>query len=185
MLLVTLPALLALIGATSGAFDAARRGFWFGFGLNLVGLYWMTEAILIEAARFWWLVPFAVPLVSAALGCFVAAPVAISRLAPSGWRRALALASAWTLADLARQFAFTGFPWNPWGSVWALPGAVGDAMIQPAALVGVHGLSLATVLLAALPAAGGAPRRSPARRCSPGRRTASAASPAPRRQGPA
>ena len=32
-------------------------GWWFGFGLHLIGLYWITEAILIEAARFWWFVP--------------------------------------------------------------------------------------------------------------------------------
>ena len=30
----------------------------------------------------------------------------------------------WVLADLARQFVATGFPWNPLGSVWAVPGAV-------------------------------------------------------------
>ena len=66
----------------------------------------------------------------------------------------LALAGAWMLADLARQFVVTGFPWNPWGSVWAVPGAVGDVFIQPAAWVGVHGLTLATLLLAARAAAG-------------------------------
>ena len=34
----------------------------------------------------------------------------------------MALAGAWVLADLARQFVLTGFPWNPWGSVWEIPG---------------------------------------------------------------
>ena len=31
------------------------------------GLYWITEAILFEAARFWWLVPLAVPALAAVL----------------------------------------------------------------------------------------------------------------------
>lgn len=58
------------------------------------------------------------------------------------------------LTDLARQFVLTGFPWNLWGSVWELPGPIGDVFIQPAALVGVHGLTLATVFLAGLPTLG-------------------------------
>jgi apolipoprotein N-acyltransferase len=153
-LLTAIPGLLVLIGAAPSARGAARRGWWFGFGLHLLGLYWITDAILFEAAEFWWLVPFAVPATAAALGVFVAAPAAVARLAPAGWRRALALAGAWTLADLARQFAVTGFPWNPWGSVWAVPGALGDILIQPAALIGVHGLTLATLLLAAAPMLG-------------------------------
>jgi apolipoprotein N-acyltransferase len=154
VLLVAIPGLLVLIGAAPGVRAAARRGWWFGFGLHLLGLYWITDAILVEAATFWWLVPLAVPATAAALAVFVAAPAAAARLAPAGWRRALALAGAWTLADLARQFAVTGFPWNPWGSVWAVPGGFGDVFIQPAALAGVHGLTLATLLLAASPMLG-------------------------------
>ena len=48
--------------------EAALFGLVFGFGLNLVGLYWITEPILLEAAQFWWLVPFAVPGLSVAVG---------------------------------------------------------------------------------------------------------------------
>ncbi len=132
---------------------AARRGWWFGFGHHLLGkLYWITEAILFEADRFWWLVPLAVPATAAGLALFIAAACAVARLAPAGWPRALALAGAWVLADLARQFVLTGFPWNPWGSVWEIPGIIGDIFIQPAAWVGVHGLTLATLILAATPA---------------------------------
>ncbi len=153
-LLISIPGLLILLDASRSPVVAARRGWWFGFGHHLVGLYWVTEAILIEAARFWWFVPIAVPALAATLALFIAAACLLARLAPPGWPRVLALAGAWVLADLARQFAFTGFPWNPWGSVWEIPGPVGDVLIQPAALLGVHGLTLATVLLAALPALG-------------------------------
>ena len=150
-LLIGIPVLLCLIQAAPGPAVAARRGWWFGFGLHLVGLYWITEAILIEAARFWWLVPFAVPGLAAVLAVFIAVPAAVAWWAPPGWRAALALAGAWVLGDLARQFVATGFPWNPLGSVWEFPGRLGDIMIQPASLVGVHGMTLATVLLAATP----------------------------------
>jgi apolipoprotein N-acyltransferase len=150
-LLITVPSLLCLIQAARGPTVAARRGWWFGLGLYVAGLYWITEAILIEAARFWCLVPLAVPGVAAVLALFTAAAAAVTRLARPGWPAALTLAGAWVLTDLARQFVATGFPWNPLGSVWEFPGTIGDIFIQPAALVGVHGLTFATVLLAASP----------------------------------
>jgi apolipoprotein N-acyltransferase len=154
VLLLATPGLLALIDGAAGLGTAARRGWWFGFGHNLLGLYWITEAILVEAARFWWLVPLAVPGLAAILALFIAAPTALAHLARRGWPRVLALAGGWVLADLARQFVATGFPWNPWGSVWELPGFAGDVMIQPAAWIGVPGLTFLTVLLSALPALG-------------------------------
>ena len=154
VLLLTVPGLLTLLGAQPGWRGAGWSGFWFGFGLNLLGLYWITEAIMIEAARVWWLVPFAVPGLSAAVAVYIAVPCALARLVPAGWRRVAVFAASWMLADLVRQFAFTGFPWNPLGSTWELPGAAGNAMIQPAAWVSVHGLTLLTLLLAATPLLG-------------------------------
>jgi apolipoprotein N-acyltransferase len=153
-LMIGIPALLGLVQGARSPGVAARRGWWFGFGLNVVGLYWITEAILIEAERFWWLVPFAVPALAAVLAVFVALPATVAWWARPGWHAGLTLGGAWVLADLARQFVATGFPWNPLGSVWALPGWVGDVMIQPAAVVGVHGLTLATVMLASTPVLG-------------------------------
>jgi apolipoprotein N-acyltransferase len=91
---------------------------------------------------------------SALLAVFIAIPVAWSKTARPGWRRAFALAGAWTLADIARQFVLSGFPWNPWGSVWAIPGTLGDVFLQPLVLIGGPGLTLLTVLGAALPLAG-------------------------------
>ena len=154
VLLLAVPGLLALVGAAPSPATAARRGFWFGLGHHIVGLYWITEAILIESARYWWLVPLAVPALSALLALFIAVPCAGARLAPAGWRRVCAFAGLWVLSDLARQYIGTGFPWNPWGSVWAIPGLPGDIMIQPASWVGTPGLTLFTVLLAGLPALG-------------------------------
>ena len=158
VLFLTIPGLLRLIdgagGGRRGVMAAGRRGFWFGFGLHLVGLYWITEAILLESSRYWWFVPLAVPALSMLLALFIAVPCAAARAVAPGWRRVAFLAGAWVLCDLARQFIGTGFPWNPLGSVWAIPGAMGDVMIQPAAWVGTPGLTLATVLLAGLPSLG-------------------------------
>jgi len=152
LLLVAVPGLLFLIGQAKTWLGAARRGFAFGMGLHLVGLYWITYAILIKAAEFWWAVPLAVPLLAAWLSLFIAVPCALARLAKPGWRRLLVLAGLWVAGDIARQFALTGFPWNPLGSVWEFPGWLGTVFMQPAGWVGVHGLTGATILVAGAPA---------------------------------
>lgn len=151
LLLIGIPGLVVLTGATRSAWQAAGRGWWFGFGLHVVGLYWITEAILIEAARFWWFVPLAVPALSATLALFIAFATALARGAEPGWRRITVLAAAWVLADIARQYVATGFPWNPLGSSWAIPGLLGTIMLQPIAWIGAPGLTLLTIILAASP----------------------------------
>jgi apolipoprotein N-acyltransferase len=151
VLLFAIPGLLALIGAAPSARAAAWRGFGFGLGHHLFGLYWITEAVLVEAARFFWLVPIAVPFVAGVLALFLAPVAALAWRAAPGWPRLLVFAGSWVLAELARGTVFTGFPWNLVGTVWAF-----DAIaLQGAAFVGVHGLSLATLLLAGLPSVGG------------------------------
>ncbi len=149
VLFVSLPGLLALIGARATWRGAAMMGIWFGTGHHIGGLYWITEAILIESTAFWWLVPTGVPMLAAFLALFIAVPCALARLAPAP-ARPLVLAGSWVLVDIGRQFVLSGFPWNPLGSVWTLPGAAGDTMIQPAAWISVHGLTLLTLLLALL-----------------------------------
>jgi apolipoprotein N-acyltransferase len=200
VLLFSIPAFLALIGGAKTWKHVALIGWMFGFGLNLGGLYWITEPILTEASTFWWLVPFAAPLLACAvafysiipalaaylvrdcsksrsggrLGAIFCAPVLtyLSTLR-SGARKShpadsperllkqslkkpdlgqlLVFSGAWVLSNLIQQFAFSGFPWNLWGTDWAIPGILGDIFIQPAAIFGVHGLTLLTVFLAGLP----------------------------------
>ncbi len=151
---ISLPGLIWLIGRVPTWKQAGLVGLAFGFGLNVVGLYWITEPILIEAAQFWWLVPFAVPGLALAVGVFTAIPAALSRLAPPGIARILVLAGTWTFADLALQFVLTGFPWNFWGTDVAVPGLIGTVLIQPAAWIGALGLTLCIVFIASLPSLG-------------------------------
>ncbi len=154
VLLFSIPAFLALIAGAESWKSAAWRAWAFGFGLNLAGLYWITEPILTEASSFWWLVPFAAPLLAFAVAFYSLIPALAIYWLPAGPGRLLVFAGAWVISDLIRQFAFSGFPWNLWGTDWAMPGTLGDMFIQPASLVGVHGLTLFTILLAGLPAFG-------------------------------
>jgi apolipoprotein N-acyltransferase len=75
------------------------------------------------------------------LALFWGAAFALGRAAggPAGWAGALAL------AELARGYILTGFPWALPGYIWTESGA-----LQWAAFMGPHGLTLATLLLAAL-----------------------------------
>ena len=146
LLLISIPGLLALIDGAPSWRRAALRGLVFGIAHHLVGLYWVTFAILVQAAEFWWAVPIAVPLLAAVLAVFIAVPCGLARMVAPGWPR--------LLGDLAREFVLTGFPWNPLGSVWEMPGVVGLAFMQPAAWVGVGGLTVATLVLAGAPSLG-------------------------------
>ena len=152
--------------ALSGGGPADRRakniiaafaaGWWFGAGFFAAGLYWLSNALLVDAARFGWMIPFAIGGMAAGLGLFPAAACALARLGAGASSqgagpvpRVLWFALAWVALEWLRGMVLTGFPWNLIGTVWMFS----DAMIQPAAWAGVHGLSLATVVLATLPAA--------------------------------
>lgn len=152
VLLICVPGLLGLIAEA----QTRRRVFWlgyaFGFAHQMLGVYWITEAILIRAAEYWWLVPWAVPLLAAILAIFTAVPCLIAWHTAGMSERVLALAGAWVLSNLALQFVATGFPWNLWGSTVELPGVAGNVLIQIGSLIGIHGMTLAVMLLAAMPA---------------------------------
>ncbi len=150
VLLLAFPGLLALAAGARTWRGAALRGFAWGWGHHLAGVYWVTHAILTDVETWWWLVPLAAPGLAIPLALFAVPPVLAARALPAGWPRVLGFSGAWVLAEMARGVLFTGFPWNLIGTVWAFAALPA----QGAALVGVHGLSLATVLLACLPLLG-------------------------------
>lgn len=150
VLLLGFPGLLALATAARDWRRAAWIGFAWGWGHHLAGIYWVTYAILTDVAQFWWLVPVAAPALAVPLALFCVPPVLAARALPPGWPRLLGFAGAWVAMEMLRGVAFTGFPWNLTGTVWAFAALP----VQGAAIIGVHGLSLATVLLACLPLLG-------------------------------
>jgi apolipoprotein N-acyltransferase len=142
-----------LVWLLDGAHGRRRQfftAFAFAYGYFVPGLYWTGIAFFVDAARFAALVPLPVLGLPLLLALFPASGVAAAHaLLPGGGPgRAAVLAVGWTLGEYARSHLFTGFPWNLVGYLWT----VSDAVMQPAALIGVHGLGLLTVLLAALPA---------------------------------
>jgi apolipoprotein N-acyltransferase len=147
-------------GSTDGR-AAFLLGWSFGLGFFLAGLYWIAAALFVDIAQFWWLVPFAVLGLPVALGVFTGAALWASFVLARRWRlggtaRILLLAASWTVAEWLRGHVLGGFPWNLIGYAWsgAFPG--GLAVLQSTSLIGIYGLSLLTVLAAALPARLGA-----------------------------
>src|SRR5262249_25482901 len=179
VLWITLPVLVWLIDGTSspsalaptltpGGPDAAGRagahrprwhngptaaagelGWWFGLGYFVPGLFWVGEAFLVEAERFAALLPFAVTLLPAYLALYWGAAAGLAaRLWSARPLRVLWLALALSAGEWARGHALSGFPWNTLGYALTYP----LPLMQSAALFGIYGLTLASLLIFALPA---------------------------------
>ncbi len=128
---------------------AFAAGWWFGFGHFAAGLYWITNALMVDAAKFGWLAPFAVAGLAAYFALYPALAALATRLSgATGVRRIVVLAVAWTACEWLRGMVLGGFPWNLMGTVWAWS----DAMIQLSAYGGTYGLSLLAVFAAGVAA---------------------------------
>ena len=160
VLFVTLPVLVWLIDGSQAAPHGARSwthrafarafaaGWWFGFGYFVFGLFWVGEAFLVEAEKFAWLLPFAVTLLPAGLALFTGLATGFARLKwPPGLARVIVLALTLSIAEWLRGHVLSGFPWNTLGYALTSP----LVFMQSAALFGVYGLTLLTVVVFASP----------------------------------
>ena len=155
---LSFPILVWLIDGASGnpdrglirrSFPAFWIGWCFGFGYFLGGLWWLGNALLVEADDFAWAVPLAVIGVPAFLAFFYAFATAIARILWSdGLGRIAAFAFALGLFEWLRSFVLTGFPWNAIGYA-AMPIPL---MMQSAAVIGLAGVNMLAVFVFAAPA---------------------------------
>lgn len=124
-------------------------GWWFGFGYFMAGLWWIANALLIEAGDFIWFIPLAVMGLPAVLALFYGAACALARIMWSdGLGRIAALAFAFGAMELARGYVATGFPWNAVGQM-LMPVPV---MMQSASVIGAEAMNALAVFVFALPA---------------------------------
>ena len=144
---LTFPILVWLIdgsaaGRLGGVPAAAIAGWGFGFGYFVAGLYWLGNALLVDAKTFAWLMPFAVLGLPAGLALFTALGCALARaIWTRGAMRIVALALALTAVEWLRGHVLSGFPWNAFGYALATP----LPLAQTAALVGLWGLTFIAV----------------------------------------
>ena len=129
--------------------SALLRGWLAGVGYFSVGVWWVVEPFMVDAANQGWMAPFALVLMAGGLALFWGAASLVYRaLAPVGDWRVLVFAGALAGFEWLRGHIFTGFPWNLPGETWA----AGSAPSQAASVLGAYGLTWLTVAIAAAPA---------------------------------
>jgi len=158
VLFVSFPVLVWLLDGASGPAEAGflgrlrpafSTGWWFGFGYFVAGLWWLGNALLMEAESFAWALPIAVLGLPAFLALFYGVAAAAARVLWSdGIGRIAALSAAFGLTEFARAYLFTGFPWNAIG-YGAMPTPL---MMQSSEIVGLYGMSALTVFVFSAPA---------------------------------
>lgn len=141
-----LMALLFLLVDGEAARERALRGFWFGVGTFSTGTYWLY----ISIHDFGGVVPpIAVALCGALIllmALYLAAwgflTALVARRNPE-WHLLAVLPASWVAVEWGRGWLFSGFPWLSLGY-----GQIDGPLAAWAPLAGVHGLSLAVVLVA-------------------------------------
>jgi apolipoprotein N-acyltransferase len=104
---------------------------------------------MVDAKEQGWMAPFALVLRSGGLALFWGLAALLYRaLRPPGAVRVLVFAGCLAGFEWLRGHVFTGFPWDLPGETWP----AGSPISQAAALVGAHGLTWITVVIAAAPA---------------------------------
>ncbi|MCI5109782.1 MAG: apolipoprotein N-acyltransferase [Marivita sp.] len=136
-----LVAILVLVLRDTRAGSAAWTGWLFGVGYFALSMHWIVEPFAVDAAATGWMAPFAlVGLASGLALLWASAFWAGRRMSPGPFGIAL----CWAAIELARAYILTGFPWGLVGYVWAQ-----TPVAQWHAIIGPHGVTLVTLLLAA------------------------------------
>jgi apolipoprotein N-acyltransferase len=146
--LLTFAWLLRHVARTTGPWAAFRAGWLFGLGHFIVGLHWIATAFTYQSSMPASFGVAAVVLLSLYLAVFPGLAAAFARRAYA-WRTVklagvLFFASFWMLGEGIRGTLFTGFAWNPLGTVW-----LGVAPVAGmAGWIGVYGLSGLLIVVA-------------------------------------
>ncbi|WP_417211028.1 apolipoprotein N-acyltransferase [Antarctobacter sp.] len=131
--------------STARGMTSAGTGWAVGLGYFGFSMSWIVEPFLVDAATTGWMAPFGLIGLAGGLALFWGLAF---WLAGRARHPALTLVLAWSAAELARAYVFTGFPWALVPYFW-LPVPV----IQWVSVIGPHGLTAATLAAAALLAA--------------------------------
>jgi len=162
-------ALVWLLDVASGKpkrlWSAFATGWFFGLGHFATGLYWISSAFLVDSDAWGplWGIPATLALAAGlalfwGLGSWLAA-----LLWTRDWRRIPLFAACAFISEWLRGNILTGFPWLLPGYVWT----PGEPVSQFAALLGIYGLTLLTLLAAASPATIADRSASPGQRFAP------------------
>jgi apolipoprotein N-acyltransferase len=143
LMLLGMGGLYWLFSKTKSPLDAFGLGFFFAQGYFVTGLWWIGNALLVEGNEFAWVWPLSVIGLPTLLALFTGLYMAITRMLgdPVKLTSFLGFVVLLTFSEIARGYAFTGFPWNLYGYAWSqhLP------MAQGFAIFGAYGMTLLTI----------------------------------------
>ena len=129
--------------------DAFVAGWAFGYGYFLIGMHWIGYPFVVDIERHGWLLPLVIPLFPGGLAIFWGLATFVAKAFWSkGPARVLVTCISVAAFEWLRGNVLTGLPWNLPGYVWS----GSETMMQSAAIFGVYGLSLLTLLAFAWPA---------------------------------
>jgi apolipoprotein N-acyltransferase len=149
VIFISLPTFYLLLNSAPSLRHAALRGFFFGYGYFMAGTWWIANSMLVDAAKFAWMMPFSILGLSAVLALYFGLLGALMhRLRHvSTLQNILRFAVLWVVVEYLRSIGLFGFPWNLAGYV----ALASTEVAQAASIVGTFGLSLLVVLAGTLP----------------------------------
>jgi len=130
---------LLYVGLTASPKDAAGHYFWFGFGMFLVGTYWIYISVVVFGNADLWIALLLMVGLTLIIAClmWVAGWFTSSLCHGEPWRLYFVGPAAWVLIEWVRGWIFTGFPWLAHGY-----GQIDSALAGFAPVLGVYGVSL-------------------------------------------
>ncbi len=143
---ISLPLFYQLLMTRERRAQALWCGFFFGYGYFMAGTWWIGNALLVDAAKFGWMLPFSILGLSAVLALYFL-PLAYASYRLRTHMTPLLFAALWVGVEYLRSVGAFGFPWN-------LAGYIGLASLpfaQLAAWVGTFGLGFVIVAVGLLP----------------------------------
>ena len=147
--LVIIPILFNTLEKTQDLKKVFIYSFLFCFGFFISGIYWICNSLLIDVARYGWLIPFAITLIPALMALYFAGIYLLYKFLinylklHSNSIKILLFSIAWLVFDILRSNLFTGFSWNLLGYIWLF----NLNFAQLANIFGVYGLSFLACLI--------------------------------------
>ncbi|MCH7830781.1 MAG: apolipoprotein N-acyltransferase [Proteobacteria bacterium] len=133
----TLP--LLFVAMTVSPRDAGAHFFWFGFGLFLIGTYWIYISVHVVGNAALWIAILLMIGLSVIMATFFRVAGWLTSYLSHGepWRLLLVGPAAWVLLEWLRGWVLTGFPWLALGY-----SQIDSPLAGWAPVLGIYGVSL-------------------------------------------
>ena len=119
-------------------------GWFFATGYFAHTLSWIIEPFQVDAERHAWMAPFALVFMAGGLALFWAVAFRMARhVGATAMQQGVLLIATLSLAELARGYVLTGFPWGGVAQIW-----VNTPVAQLLSLAGPYGLNALTFAVA-------------------------------------